>query len=180
MHRLALSIDFMRPAGAGRRIGYALAALGVIASALAVAAFVKLERETSVLARSIEASSGGRTQTSRGRTDPVEGDQLKRRLAAANAVMNRLARPWEKLFADLESAEHAEVGLLGIEPDPRKAEIRISGEARDGAALSTYIASLEGTDSLQGVSLTQHEVVANSGPGVLRFTLVGKWAGAMP
>ena len=169
-----LGIDFLR-APVGRRVGLALLIVGVAASGGAIGYFSKLERAKGKL-ESIphDGAPYGKGARSGG---TAENERLRSRMAATASVMSGLNRPWEQLFADLESAGTPDIGLLGLEPDARRAEVRISGEARDGAALSEYITSLERTSSLKRVSLSQHELVPNQNQGALRFVLVGVWTG---
>jgi len=169
-----LAIDFVR-APAGRRVGLALLVAGLTASAGAIGYFSKLERTKAALeSRAHAGVPYGKGSRSGG---SVENERLRSRIAATTAVMSALNRPWEQLFADVESAGTSDIGLLGLEPDPRRAEVRISGEARDGTALSEYITALESTSSLKRVSLSQHELVPGQNQGALRFVLVGTWMG---
>ena len=169
-----LAIDFVR-VPAGRRVGFALLAVGLAASGGAIGYFSKLEG-TRVMLESIQHTGASRGSGTRS-GGAAENERLRSQRAATASIMSGLNRPWEQLFADLESAGTPDIGLLGLEPDPRRAEVRISGEARDGAALSEYITSLERTSSFKRVRLSQHELMSNPNQGALRFVLVGVWTG---
>ena len=57
-------------------------------------------------------------------------------LAAVRETVDRLATPWDRLFAALESAASDQVALLGIQPDPKAGTVVISGDSKD------YLAAL--------------------------------------
>src|SRR5689334_8051568 len=59
-------------------------------------------------------------------------------LAAARETVARLALPWPKLFAALESAASDQVALLGIEPDAKSGTVKISGDSKDYLAALGY------------------------------------------
>ncbi|HWP87787.1 MAG TPA: PilN domain-containing protein, partial [Burkholderiales bacterium] len=78
---------------------------------------------------------------------------------------------------DIENASDDKIGLLAVQPDAATGVVRITGEARDAAALTDYITRLEAQPSLQNVHLAEHEIKLNQGHPVVRFNLNATWAG---
>lgn len=96
-------------------------------------------------------------------------------LKAANIVLDQLAAPWDRLFADLEAASIPDVALLGVQPDPRTRVVNLEGEARDLKALLTFLARLEATPGLTDAHLTRHEIRANDPNRPLVFVIRAQW-----
>ena len=54
----------------------------------------------------------------------------------AGELVRKLALPWDKLFAALESMHHDSVALLTVAPDTTTGAVRITAEAKDAAAMA--------------------------------------------
>lgn len=106
----------------------------------------------------------------------LDAQQLKTEVKRANAVLSQLALPWDKLFADLDASQRERVALLVIEPDTEKRVIKVTGEARDFAAMLGYITYLQGVPSLTHVYLQNHHIEQQSAERPVRFSLLASWA----
>ena len=174
-----LALDFRPRRRAGSWLGAVILIAGLVTAVAAAEHYRALELERDAL----EAGMNERTRakpTARGGDTAASQAAQQRRHNARRAVVRALGRPWEALFSDIESTPAEDIALLAVEPDPRRGEVRMSGEARDAQALYRYIAALESTDSLQKVGLTQHEILgegAVAGAGALRFVLIAHWQG---
>lgn len=93
----------------------------------------------------------------------------------ARATLQRLTLPWARLIADIEAGRHPDIGLLSIEPDASRAQIRLTGEARHPAALLEYMNMLEATHSIRDVHLTLHDWKRGQPSDSLRFALLAQW-----
>ena len=96
-------------------------------------------------------------------------------LAEMRKVSQQLRRPWERLFATLESLPLDNIALLSLTPDARKGQVRISAEARDLEAMLDFHRRLEASDELSDVSLLSHEIVANVPEHPVQFNLSATW-----
>lgn len=149
------------------RAAWLLLAAGIVGVSVSVGeyqvALGRLERAEA------EAAAGARAKTA---MDPRRLDEA---LVRANAVALELARPWDKAFVALESAEHPGVAVLGVEPDSKRTELRLVAEAPDVMAMLAYIESLRAAPQFARLTLQQHEVRADEPGRPVRFTLVGQW-----
>ena len=93
----------------------------------------------------------------------------------ANEVLRQLSVPWEGLFQTVESAGGKDVALLALEPDTEKRLVKISGEAKNMAALLDYIKRLENRDVLGTVYLQSHHVQLKDPEKPVRFELLAIW-----
>lgn len=124
----------------------------------------------------LEVSSG---QIQRG----VQRGQLNERAAAAlalevkraNEVLRQLTTPWGGLFQTLESTAGNNVALLSLEPNTENQLVRISGEAKNIAAMLDYIQRLENREVFGTVYLQSHHVQLQDAEKPVRFVLQARW-----
>jgi len=96
-------------------------------------------------------------------------------LTAARETVARLALPWPKLFAALESAASDQVALLGIEPDAKSGTVKISGDSKDYLAALGYVLNLSQAEALSHVQLVRHEVKQNDPQHPVAFSVSAAW-----
>jgi hypothetical protein len=150
------------------RAAWALLAVGIVGASVVIGEYqVTLGRLERAEAEAVAA--GTRTRAS------MDPRRLGEALARANTVALELARPWDKAFAALEAAEHPGVSVLSVEPDSKRAEVRIVAEAPDAISLLAYVEMLRSAPPFARVTLQQHEVRAEEPGRPLRFMLVGHW-----
>lgn len=111
-------------------------------------------------------------------TGPIAAAEAKAKrveVEQANTVLRRLALPWEAMFRAVEASGNGRVALLSLEPDPAKGEVRISGEAKDLAAMLAYVKQLGSRQEFQRVLLQSHRVDAEAKERPVVFFLLAKW-----
>ena len=101
-------------------------------------------------------------------------------LAAVRETVDRLATPWDRLFAALESAASDQVALLGIQPDPKAGTVVISGDSKDYLAALSYVLNLSRAEDLDRVQLVRHEVKANDPQSPVAFAVSAGWRQVRP
>lgn len=168
-----LRLDF-----AARRDGASLGRIvlllaGAAAMALAAAAFQDIRSRTAQLesefGRIKKPTVAARNAGAAGTHRP---DEAVRR---ANAVARELARRWDKVFAAIEAAGDAEVGLLAVEPDAQKGLVRITAQSKSKQAMLRYLTRLQDKEPLQRMLLEQHQVRTDEPEQPVRFVVSGEW-----
>jgi len=106
-----------------------------------------------------------------------EMQQTKAEIKLADEVMMQLKLPWDALFGALEKANSDDIALLGIEPDAKKGLVRVSGEAKDFAALFAYIRHLQESEAISAVYLRHHQIQEEDPEHPVRFRLEASWTG---
>jgi len=96
-------------------------------------------------------------------------------MRSAQKVLVRLDQPWDRLFSAVESAAGSDVALLGINPDPTKGLVRITGEAKKYEDVIAYARRLEANKFLTGIHLQNHQVQTHDPEQPVRFTLGAYW-----
>ncbi|HKU48069.1 MAG TPA: PilN domain-containing protein [Burkholderiales bacterium] len=94
-------------------------------------------------------------------------------VTAVRETVQRLALPWDELFAALESAASEKVALTVIEPDVAKGTVTISGDGKDYLAALSYVSNLSRTEGLERVQLVRHEQKDN---GPVSFAVSAAWS----
>lgn len=171
-----LQFDFQRPPGDRRTWGTILLVIGVLLGAWA---WLQYDAARDQLTRWEDKLSDTRRLARRSlpsfAVEDAPSATLAQELKDANAILDRLALPWDGLFADIEAAVVPDVALLGIQPDARGRLVNLEGEARDLKALLTFLARLEAAPGLVDAHLTRHEIRQSDPNRPLAFTLQARW-----
>lgn len=173
-----LRLDYqrnMRPVPWG---GIALLVMAVLALLLTGAYYRKLNDQATLWeakAKRIKMASQQQLQVVRHEVKAPADLALE--VKGANEVLHRLNLPWEDLFQAVESAGNKEIALLALEPDTDKHLLKISGEAKNMAALLDYIKRLEERSAFGTVYLQSHQVQQQNPDKPVRFALLAIWRG---
>lgn len=84
--------------------------------------------------------------------------RLDDRVRDAESVVRHLTVPWGPLIGVLEQASTPDVALLQLQPDAAQRVVRLTGEARNSAAMFEYLRRLSGAERLGEVHLLSHQV----------------------
>jgi len=95
----------------------------------------------------------------------------------ANEVLQQLTLPWGKLFQAMESSSGKQVALLAMEPDAEKQVVKISGEAKDIAAVLDYIRRLAAQQVFSSVYLQSHQIQQQDPEKPVRFVFARRLEG---
>jgi Tfp pilus assembly protein PilN len=173
----ALRLDYQRSTRPIPWLG-----LGVLGSALAALALLashyhELGQRTvlwEARAAHVERLAGRSARALRPATGQAAREQALE-VQHANQVLRQLSLPWDTLFRAVESAGGKSVALLSMEPDIRKGTVRISGEAKDFAAMLEYIKQLGARDVFGSVHLQNHQIRQDDPEKPVRFSLLAAW-----
>jgi len=166
----ALSLDFQANASAPRA-GYALAVCGGLAVVLSMAAQSMLSGKIAHVRDALAATQAERDVTAL--PNGVESEAAA--LEGARAIVERLANPWDALFAELEAIPAPNVALLALTPDAQKRQVRIYAEARNLTSMAAYYRALQQRARLRDVTLIEHEVQSGDPQQPVRFALTAGW-----
>ena len=169
-------LDF-QPRRRSGPLGWSLLAIGTLLTLSSLLVQQHLSEQTAqqhghlqTAQRVLTGDSGAKSSLS-----PAETREQAQNLAEMRKVSQQLRRPWEHLFAMLESLPREHIALLTLTPDARKGQVRISAEAKDLEAMLDFHRSLEASDELSDVSLLSHEIVANVPEHPVQFNLSATW-----
>jgi len=166
-----LDLDFQRRPEPGP-VAWGLLALSLLTLGGLVWSHDQLRRETAAVRTT--ASTMQRSATAgplaAGREPPAA------EMTAARQALDQIGLPWDDVFSALESAADKDVALLAVNPDPRKRQLRLAGEARSLGAMLAYLQRLEQASHLRDVALTDHEIADDDPQHPVRFNILATWA----
>jgi len=155
--------------------GLALLALALAALTMSVSYYLELNAKVASWEEKLALVDRGHGLQTAGRSGDRE--ELAQEVERANEVLRQLTLPWEQLFRTVESAAGTEIALLALEPDVEKHVVKISGEAKDLAALLNYITRLEDEKVFGPVYLQNHHIQQQDPEKPVRFALLAAWRG---
>ncbi|BCB27612.1 hypothetical protein SKTS_24980 [Sulfurimicrobium lacus] len=171
-----LNLDYQRGARLLSWEGALLLAVAVTALAATGVYFRNLSDQAALWeSRAEHIERAGRQRSPAG----LEGERMASDLALevkrANQVLRQLSVPWNGLFQTVEDNSSKDVTLLGLEPDTEKGLVKISGEAKNIAAMLEYIKQLENRDVFGTVYLQSHHIQLQDPEKPVRFVLLAIW-----
>lgn len=172
----ALQLDFQPPRH-NRLLGASLLLVAVLLALTCAALYRHLDEQQQLQQQQLQESQhqlGGEVPGKAG-LSPAESREQEQNLAQMRQVSQQMRRPWERLFAMLESLPQDDVALLSLTPDARKGQVRISAEARNLEAMLEFHRQLENSAELSDVSLLNHEILAKSTDHSVQFNLSATW-----
>ncbi|HLP97442.1 MAG TPA: PilN domain-containing protein [Sideroxyarcus sp.] len=161
-----------------RRMGVALLALMLAALAMTAVYYIELNDMADSWGEHLAQAEhrSGRTAAAR-QSAGNTADEVAQEVNRANEVLRQLSLPWDELFRAVETAAGKDMALLAMEPDTEKRQVKISGEAKDFAALLDYITQLEAQPVFGAVRLQSYQVQQQDSERPVRFALRAVWRG---
>jgi Tfp pilus assembly protein PilN len=96
---------------------------------------------------------------------------------AVNAAIGQLNLPWRDLQDALAAATPTNVALLALEPDAKKRQLKLRGEAKSSDDMVAYIEALKAQEFFSDVVLMKHEINDQDPNRPIRFQLAASWSG---
>lgn len=159
-----------------RRMGLALLALALVSAMFTGIYYLEVNEQAALWERTlerVERSHGWRPVA--GRSAGREAEDVALEVKRANEILRQLTLPWDEFFLAVESSAGKKIALLVLEPDTEKQTVRISGEARDFAAMLNFVTLLEQRDVFGPVYLQSHQVQEQDPDRPVRFSLLAAW-----
>ena len=171
----ALALDYQRSAQPGW-LSWLLLGIGVLVAAVALFHYAALSRELSGWeARAAETMRHAQRGKSAGGPEAHSTEAAARELSRANEILQKLSVPWESLFSALEKTRGNRIALLAVEPDVRKAQVRIVAEAKTAKDMLDYLRRLGNEAAFSGVVLISHQIQQQEAEQPVRFSLAVNW-----
>lgn len=170
-----MTLDFLHPHRSWATVGALLLIAGLIASGVVVWRHQSLLTERSEIGlQLVNSKPFERRNVSEVRGTTGDPKLVMLEVSRANAVLAKLAVPWDTLFSELESASSPDVSLLSVQPESAGKQVRLSGAARRFESVLEYIARLEKGASFANVVLVGHELRPDA-QYAAAFTLTAEW-----
>lgn len=102
---------------------------------------------------------------------PISPKQIK----DTQLVVNTLSMPWNELLNGVEKSSLDDVALLSLQPDGKKQQLVLTGEAKNLPAVLAYIDRLENQPMLEKAYLQKHGVSETDKEKPVQFTILAVW-----
>jgi hypothetical protein len=178
---LPLGFDFVVRRRKNSLGGWLLLLVGAVATGAAILGWQVASDETASWTAKAAQWQGAAKRNDRGNGQAGAGDEamLRPQVEAAAKAITRLATPWGDLYRCLEDSVDETVSLLAILPNAEKGEVRLNGEAKDFAALRSYLKKLGESGTLTDVRLLRQEVKQSDAQRPIVFSIVAAWRRAI-
>lgn len=106
---------------------------------------------------------------------PVAETASEDEMQYANDISAQLSTPWNPLLTSLEQISAPDIALLSIEPNRKKLQLVLTGQAKNMAAILQYVQALTQLNVLAQVYLLKHQVDQSDPFKPVAFTIVAQW-----
>ena len=152
-----------------RRGGGVLLGAGLFAASLCAVVHAGLLRDaTRWEAAALPVERQAQRSTGIPAPDPLEVQQ-------AGEVVRKLSLPWDSLFRGMEAAAVDRVALLGVQPDPVRRVVVLSGEAAGYGDVLRYMTRLDSGEVLTRPRLLSHAVRSEGAAHPVAFSITTEW-----
>lgn len=103
------------------------------------------------------------------------GQEIRKEIIKANAILGQINLPWETVFNSVEQAINEDVALLTMQPNVGSQALRIGGEARDMAVLLDFVEALEREPIFKNVHLLSYKIKQDTPHRPINFQLTATW-----
>lgn len=90
-------------------------------------------------------------------------------------TVNALTTPWNPLLLAIEQSNQHDIALLSLQPNTKKQQILLTGEAKNIQSVLTYIKQLDDQPMLTQVYLQTHHIDESNAFKPVKFTIAAKW-----
>jgi hypothetical protein len=172
-----LDLEFQPRVPLARPLAMGIFVAGLVVAAAAVGYEAKVQEESKALkARVLAAEARGASAV------VTKGIRLPRPAAGdsggrAAEVARELNLPWGSIFGAIERMAHPKVAIIGVQPDARKASVKLLAEAKSPGEMLEYVKALSEDKRFARIQLASHEVQTAVPGQPVRFVLVATLAG---
>jgi hypothetical protein len=100
---------------------------------------------------------------------------LPEQIQQLQTTVGALILPWDELLQGIEKSDMQDIALLNLEPNSKKQQIAISGEAKNLQVALSYIQKLEAQPMLNKVYLQKYNIDEANLYKPVKFTLSAQW-----
>jgi hypothetical protein len=172
----AIELDFAPRTMPLQRAGFGLLLAALIACAWTGAHYYESHRAkqmTVVKERELQRARKQSVETEA--TRKLKTAALQVELRAANRVIAHLALPWDRLFDEIENSVDDDVVLLAAIPDAYHRAVKITAEAKNLSAMSSYVKRLSQSALFKEPYVQNHQIQQDDPQHPVKFVVYVEW-----
>jgi Fimbrial assembly protein (PilN) len=152
-----------------------LAVLGIGLAAAAITWQLHQTKQSELVALKAEIAQLSQVKKIQPTVKPTSAVIAPEKIKQLQESVNVLAMPWNGLFEAIENTQNKDVTLLSLEPNPKKLQLLLTGEAKNLQIALQYVAQLQKQPVLSQVFLQKHSVEESNVSKPVRFTVQANW-----
>jgi len=158
---------------------WSLAGIIVLLTSLVIAFFTWQLYETSSLeqnALTLKLTQINRHSIHEKSPIPIVNSEISlEQLQQIQTTAGALTVPWNELLQGVEKSDMQDIALLSLEPNSKKQQVTLTGEAKNLQAALSYIQKLEAQPMLEKVYLQKYNIDETNLSKPVKFTLSAQW-----
>ncbi|MES2579513.1 MAG: hypothetical protein V4552_03125 [Pseudomonadota bacterium] len=171
-----LDLELNRPASAAflnvTLLGLAVLVLSLISAAILLNLYQKNKNDYQTIINALNQQDTPKKEVLKSPVIHVSANEVNQ----VNALIGVLATPWDELLATIEQSDLPDIALLSIEPNLKKQQLLLTGEAKNLPTALRYIQQLEAQPVLNEVYLQKHSIDEADVSKPVRFIVLAKWS----
>lgn len=162
------------------RIDFSILLIGLLTLAGVFLQFRQVTEEVNSWTHRVERLEKQQQQKAAPRTRATPrikeiGQEIRKEIIQANAILDQINLPWETLFDSIEQAATEEIALLSLQPNVSSRTLRISGEAKSMSELLDFVEALERELVFENVHLLNYKIKQDNPHRPIVFLLTAAW-----
>ena len=105
----------------------------------------------------------------------VKSEMSSEQIQQIQITVGALTLPWNELLQGIEKADMQDIALLSLDPNSKKQQVTLSGEAKNLQTALSFIQKLEAQPMLEKVSLQKYNIDEANLFKPVKFTLIAQW-----
>ena len=170
-----LDLELNRPASAAyfniTWLGCTMFALSLISAVISWNIYQRNQHDYQEIIQAINQQDKPKKTTIQAQVKPVAAIEINQ----VNGLIDLLATPWDALLLAIEQSDLPDIALLSIEPNSKKQQVLLTGEAKNLPTALRYIQQLETQTVLNEVYLQKHSIDEADISKPVRFSALAKW-----
>lgn len=150
------------------------AAMLLIAAACALYWLQQYQSQQHTLSTLVSASGVASVQPSKP-VKPAAKTVSESDIQYTNEIVAQLSTPWNPLLTSIEQVSAPDIALLSIEPNRKKQQLVLTGQAKHMAATLQYVQALAQLNTLAQVYLLKHQIDQSDPYKPVGFTIIAQW-----
>lgn len=152
-------------------LGFAVLVLSLISATLLLNLYQKNQNDYQAIVNALNQQNPPKKVLIKSSLMPVSTNEINQ----VNGLIGILTTPWDELLAAIEQSDLPDIALLSVEPNLKKQQVLLTGEAKNLPIALRYIQQLEAQPILNEVYLQKHSIDEADVSKPVRFSVLAKW-----
>lgn len=149
--------------------------LGLLVAVIVFDVIQKMSDEQAQTALILSQNKAKYNQVTEKSTTKIKKTYTEAELKLIRNTLSDLGTPWEPLLSGLENINMSSVALLLFEPNKKKQQILLTGQAKNIQSMLLYVEAVSALPMLSKVYLQNHLIDIDDPNKPVTFTIAARW-----